>query len=178
MSKASLDSGVVKSYNLRKRIEAVKNCRNITKKDMKYNDAMPKMKVDPERYVSISSYILLSLVENLGAISDMITLVDCGSRWGGMHRRASRESTTRTVIFRILIKLCCNRNNNYNSFSWMGTKCTNRRSQVPRRRVGCMEHFYNDHYHSEAKKFILLHHFRVSKISIGTRNDLRYRARS
>jgi urease len=53
VSKASIDSGVVKSYNLRKRVEAVKNCRNITKKDMKYNDAMPKMKVDPERYVSI-----------------------------------------------------------------------------------------------------------------------------
>jgi len=50
VSKASIDSGVVKSYNLRKRVEAVKNCRNITKKDMKYNDSMPKMKVDPERY--------------------------------------------------------------------------------------------------------------------------------
>jgi urease len=54
VSKASLDNGVVKSYNLRKRVEAVKNCRNIGKKDMKYNDAMPKMKVDPERYVSAS----------------------------------------------------------------------------------------------------------------------------
>jgi urease len=52
VSKASIDSGRIQSYNLRKRIEAVKNCRNITKKDMKYNDAMPKMKVDPERYVS------------------------------------------------------------------------------------------------------------------------------
>jgi urease len=52
VSQASLASGVVASYNLRKRVEAVKNCRNITKKDMKYNDVMPKMKVDPERYVS------------------------------------------------------------------------------------------------------------------------------
>ena len=52
VSKASIESGVVKSYNLRKRVEAVKNCRNIGKKDMKYNDSMPKMKVDPERYVS------------------------------------------------------------------------------------------------------------------------------
>ncbi|KAF2435598.1 urease [Tothia fuscella] len=50
VSKASIDSGRIKSYKLRKRIEAVKNCRNITKKDMKYNDAMPKMEVDPERY--------------------------------------------------------------------------------------------------------------------------------
>ena len=30
----------------------VKNCRNIGKKDMKFNDAMPEMKVDPESYVS------------------------------------------------------------------------------------------------------------------------------
>ena len=52
VSQASLSSGRIASYNLRKRVEAVKNCRNITKKDMKYNDAQPKMKVDPERYVS------------------------------------------------------------------------------------------------------------------------------
>jgi urease alpha subunit len=52
VSQASIDSGVVKSYGLRKRVEAVKNCRNISKRDMKYNDVMPKMKVDPERYVS------------------------------------------------------------------------------------------------------------------------------
>jgi urease alpha subunit len=30
----------------------VKNCRNIGKKDMKFNDTMPKMEVDPESYVS------------------------------------------------------------------------------------------------------------------------------
>jgi hypothetical protein len=52
VSQASIDSGAVKSYGLRKRVEAVKNCRNISKRDMKYNDAMPNMKVDPERYVS------------------------------------------------------------------------------------------------------------------------------
>ncbi|KAF2494186.1 urease [Lophium mytilinum] len=50
VSQASLDSGVVRSYGLKKRIEAVKNCRTIGKKDMKYNDVRPKMKVDPERY--------------------------------------------------------------------------------------------------------------------------------
>ena len=32
------------------RVEAVKNCRNISKRDMKHNDVMPKMKVDPESY--------------------------------------------------------------------------------------------------------------------------------
>ncbi|KAJ9668399.1 Urease [Coniosporium apollinis] len=50
VSKASIDSGVVKGYGLRKRVEAVKNCRNVSKNDMKYNSTMPKMKVDPESY--------------------------------------------------------------------------------------------------------------------------------
>ena len=53
VSKASVDTGTVQTYKLRKRIEAVKNCRNIGKKDMKYNELTPKMKVDPELYVSI-----------------------------------------------------------------------------------------------------------------------------
>ncbi|KAK4188493.1 putative urease [Podospora australis] len=50
VSQASIDSGVVASYGLKKRISAVKNCRKVSKKDMKFNDTMPKMKVDPERY--------------------------------------------------------------------------------------------------------------------------------
>lgn len=50
VSQASISSGVVNSYGLRKRVEAVKNCRNIGKRDMKFNDTKPKMKVDPERY--------------------------------------------------------------------------------------------------------------------------------
>ena len=50
VSKASIDSGAVASYGLRKRVEAVKNCRTIGKRDMKFNDVRPKMKVDPETY--------------------------------------------------------------------------------------------------------------------------------
>jgi urease len=50
VSAASLASGVVASYGLRKRIEPVRGCRSIGKKDMKFNDAMPRMKVDPETY--------------------------------------------------------------------------------------------------------------------------------
>lgn len=69
MSKASLDSGVIKSYGLRKRVEAVKNCRKIGKKDMKFNDTRPKMKVDPERYVSVS----------LPELQDM-ELINCARR--------------------------------------------------------------------------------------------------
>lgn len=47
-----MNSGSVKSYNLKKRIEVVKNCRAVKKNDMKYNGDMPEMKVDPETYVS------------------------------------------------------------------------------------------------------------------------------
>ena len=55
VSKAAVETGVVASYNLRKRIEVIKDCRKIGKKDMKFNDSMPKMKVDPETYVSFVS---------------------------------------------------------------------------------------------------------------------------
>jgi urease len=50
VSEASISSGTISSYGLKKRVEAVKNCRNIGKKDMKFNDVRPKMKVDPENY--------------------------------------------------------------------------------------------------------------------------------
>jgi len=50
VSAASISSGTIKSYNLKKRIEPVKGCRKIGKKHMKFNDAMPMMKVDPESY--------------------------------------------------------------------------------------------------------------------------------
>ncbi|CAO1605634.1 Urease [Xanthoria calcicola] len=51
VSQSSISSGTVEKYALRKRIEAVRNCRKIGKKDMKYNDSMPRMRVDPETYL-------------------------------------------------------------------------------------------------------------------------------
>jgi urease subunit alpha len=42
--------GIAKSYDLSKRIEAVKGCRKISKRDLKWNDALPKITVDPETY--------------------------------------------------------------------------------------------------------------------------------
>ena len=51
VSASSISSGAIASYNLHKRIEAVKNCRDIGKKDMRHNDAVPRMRVDPESYV-------------------------------------------------------------------------------------------------------------------------------
>ncbi len=36
--------------SLAKRLVAVKNTRNITKRDLLWNDALPKIEVDPETY--------------------------------------------------------------------------------------------------------------------------------
>jgi urease subunit alpha len=50
ISHAAFDSGVAKKYNLNKVLSPVKNCRSIGKKDMKLNDALPVITVDPETY--------------------------------------------------------------------------------------------------------------------------------
>ncbi|KAK8075160.1 urease [Apiospora hydei] len=50
VSQASVESGTVGHYGLRSRVEPVRNCRRIGKRDMKFNDARPAMRVDPEKY--------------------------------------------------------------------------------------------------------------------------------
>ncbi|KAJ9475884.1 Urea amidohydrolase [Pseudozyma hubeiensis] len=50
VSQFSVEHGIVKSYGVNKRIEAVKGCRKVSKKDMKLNTHTPDLKVDPETY--------------------------------------------------------------------------------------------------------------------------------
>ncbi len=50
VSQASVDAGVGDAYGLGKRVEAVKRCRDIGKRDMVENDALPDIQVDPETY--------------------------------------------------------------------------------------------------------------------------------
>ena len=50
VSRLSLADGVAQSYGLRKRLVAVRGCRTLGKRDMKLNDATPKITVDPETY--------------------------------------------------------------------------------------------------------------------------------
>ena len=50
VSQLCKSQGVAKGYGLTKRIEVVKGCRKIGKKDLKWNNAMPKITVDPETY--------------------------------------------------------------------------------------------------------------------------------
>jgi urease subunit alpha len=42
--------GAAAKYDLRKRIEPVRGCRGLTKRQMRWNDALPKIEVDPETY--------------------------------------------------------------------------------------------------------------------------------
>ena len=48
VSRISIETGTIASYKLAKRVEPVFNCRKVTKRDMKLNDALPEMYVDPE----------------------------------------------------------------------------------------------------------------------------------
>jgi len=50
VSRTSMDAGIPEGYGLSKRIEIVRNCRSIGKRDMKLNDATPQITVDPETY--------------------------------------------------------------------------------------------------------------------------------
>ncbi|MBO7748232.1 urease subunit alpha [Paenibacillus sp. MWE-103] len=50
VSQAAYDLGIAQELGLRKRIEPVRGCRAVTKKDMIHNDATPVIAVNPETY--------------------------------------------------------------------------------------------------------------------------------
>ncbi|KAK0556270.1 Urease [Tilletia horrida] len=50
VSDISIKNGNIASYAVSKRAMPVKDCRDISKRDMKHNSAMPKITVDPETY--------------------------------------------------------------------------------------------------------------------------------
>lgn len=61
VSKAALDAGVPQELGLAKRAYAVKNCRDISKADMKLNTGTPDIEVDPQTHdVSIDGEVLTS----------------------------------------------------------------------------------------------------------------------
>ena len=51
LSQAGIDGKIPTKLGLEKRIVPVKQCRSIGKRDLKLNDALPRMEVDPETYV-------------------------------------------------------------------------------------------------------------------------------
>jgi urease subunit alpha len=46
----SIDNKVIETYHLKKKVLPVKNCRNISKKDLIHNNATPNIEVNPETY--------------------------------------------------------------------------------------------------------------------------------
>ncbi|WOH16627.1 hypothetical protein DCAR_0936185 [Daucus carota subsp. sativus] len=60
VSKAAVDCGIKDTYGLNKRVEAVSNVRKLTKLDMKLNDALPDIKVDPETYLVTADGVALT----------------------------------------------------------------------------------------------------------------------
>jgi urease alpha subunit len=50
VSQAAVAAGIQDSYGLSKMVEGVFKCRDLTKKDMVWNDHTPKMRIDPETF--------------------------------------------------------------------------------------------------------------------------------
>ncbi len=50
VSQAAIDAGLANRVHLAKRVEPIRNTRNIGKADMVLNDKLPKIEVDPETY--------------------------------------------------------------------------------------------------------------------------------
>jgi urease subunit alpha len=59
VSQRAVGEGHITALGLAKRINAVRRCRDLTKHDMKLNDALPKMKVDAETYEVFADGVLL-----------------------------------------------------------------------------------------------------------------------
>ncbi|KAG0370164.1 hypothetical protein BC939DRAFT_499272 [Gamsiella multidivaricata] len=64
MSQAAVDLNRGQEYGLKKNVAAIKNCRDISKADMKLNDYCPEVKVDPESFeVSVEDVMISDMVK-------------------------------------------------------------------------------------------------------------------
>lgn len=59
ISQAGIQANIREAYGLEKQVEAVRNCRSITKADMIHNNWQPNITVDPETYQVIANGELL-----------------------------------------------------------------------------------------------------------------------
>ncbi|CAF3618896.1 unnamed protein product [Fusarium graminearum] len=85
VSQASASQGGdVHSYNLKKQIEVVKNCRTVKKSDLKFNSATPNVDVDPE-----------TLAVTCDGIALKSEPTPC--TFEGRSRRTTRQSKTTSV---------------------------------------------------------------------------------
>ncbi|MBX3231493.1 MAG: urease subunit alpha [Labilithrix sp.] len=59
VSQRAIAEGHIGAIGLKKRLNAVRRCRSVTKRDMKLNDALPKMRIDAETYEVFADGALL-----------------------------------------------------------------------------------------------------------------------
>lgn len=75
VSKVAFDSNIKEKYGIERNILPVKNCRNITKKDMKHNDVVEKIEVDSETYeVKINGVKITSKPVSKVSLGQLYTL--------------------------------------------------------------------------------------------------------
>jgi urease subunit alpha len=60
VSQASVDLGVPEKLGLKRRVEAVRNTRKISKADMVHNSGTPNIEVDPQTYEVRADGVLLT----------------------------------------------------------------------------------------------------------------------
>jgi urease subunit alpha len=60
VSRAAADAAIGTRYGLVREVVAVRNCRGLGKRDMKLNDALPRIEVDPETYEVRADGVLLT----------------------------------------------------------------------------------------------------------------------
>jgi urease subunit alpha len=60
VSQAAMAAGLGASLGLRKSLAAVKGCRNVTKRDMRLNDYLPRMQIDAQTYEVRADGVLLT----------------------------------------------------------------------------------------------------------------------
>ena len=60
VSRRALEEGHVHALGLSKMIAVARNCRDIGKRHMKWNDALPKVEIDPETYAVRADGVLLT----------------------------------------------------------------------------------------------------------------------
>ncbi len=60
VSRAAAEAGVGEKLGLARRVEPVRRCRGLGKRDMRLNDALPVIRVDPETYEVTADGVLLT----------------------------------------------------------------------------------------------------------------------
>ena len=95
-------TGTIASYGLKKEAIPVVNCRKIGKKDMKNNDHLPKITVDPESY-RVRLPHLDSLIDVERELNRQEFAKSGCSRWSSLHGSSCYQATAIARLHAILV---------------------------------------------------------------------------